>query len=169
MEIAFYSAGTLAVIATLNMLFSRNPVHGLLYLIISLLSVAVIFFAVGAPFAGVLEMIVYAGAILVLFVFVVMMLNLGEQVVRQERDWLQPKAWVLPVILSSLLLTLMISFLAGTLPEPAGVEVSIKQVGIALYGPYILAVELASLILLAALVTALHLGRRDDDAEGNLL
>lgn len=166
MEIAFYSAGAVAVIATLKMLFSHDPVHGLLYLVISLLSVAVIYFAVGAPFAGVLEMIVYAGAIMVLFVFVVMMLNLGEATIAMEKSWLQPRAWVLPVILSSILLGLMVSFLANTHPEPIGTEVSIKAVGIALYGPYILAVELASLILLAALVIALHLGRRDEDAEG---
>ncbi|NPU93001.1 MAG: NADH-quinone oxidoreductase subunit J [Gammaproteobacteria bacterium] len=166
MEIAFYSAGTIAVIATLKMLFSHDPVHGLLYLVISLLSVAVIYFAVGAPFAGVLEMIVYAGAIMVLFVFVVMMLNLGEATIAMEKAWLQPRAWVLPVILSSLLLGLMVSFLANTQPHLIGTDVSIKQVGIALYGPYILAVELASLILLAALVIAFHLGRRDEDAEG---
>lgn len=167
MEIAFYSAAVIAVIATLKMLFSHDPVHGLLYLVISLLSVAVIYFAVGAPFAGVLEMIVYAGAIMVLFVFVVMMLNLGETTIAMEKAWLQPRAWVLPVILSSVLLGLMVSFLANTLPHPVGIEVPIKQVGMALYGPYILAVELASLILLAALVIALHLGRRDEDAEGN--
>lgn len=167
MEIAFYSAAVIAVIATLKMLFSHDPVHGLLYLVISLLSVAVIYFAVGAPFAGVLEMIVYAGAIMVLFVFVVMMLNLGEATIAMEKAWLQPRAWVLPVILSSVLLGLMVAFLGNTLPHPVGIEVPIKQVGMALYGPYILAVELASLILLAALVIALHLGRRDEDAEGN--
>ena len=56
-------------------------------------------------------------------------------------------------------------FLLDSHPHPIGIEVPVKQVGIALYGPYILAVELASLILLAALVTAFHLGRRDDDKE----
>lgn len=165
MEIAFYSAGTIAVIATLNMLFSRNPVHGLLYLIITLLSVAVIFFAVGAAFAAVLEMIVYAGAIMVLFVFVVMMLNLNDTDA-QENAWLQPRAWVVPAILASLLLGLMSSYLFNSHPHALGTEVTVKDVGIALYGPYILAVELASLILLAALVIAFHLGRRDEDAEG---
>lgn len=162
MEIAFYSAGLVAILSTVSMLFSRNPVHGLLYLIISLLSVSVIFFAVGAPFAGVLEIIVYAGAILVLFVFVVMMLNLGEMVEQMEKSWMQPKNWIMPVVLTSILLVQLTSFLMGSVPHPIGQEVSIKQVGMALYGPYILAVELASLILLAALVTAFHLGRRDE-------
>lgn len=162
MEIAFYSCGLVALVSTLAMLFSKNPVHGLLYMIISLLSVAMIFFAVGAPFAGALEMIVYAGAILVLFVFVVMMLNLGDSVEAIEREWLQPKAWVFPAILSIILLVQVVSYLLDSQPHPMGQDVSPKQVGIALFGPYILAVELASLILLAALVTAFHLGRRDD-------
>lgn len=166
MEIAFYSAAIVAIVSTLRMLFSADPVHGLLYLVISLLSVAVIYFAVGAPFAGALEIIVYAGAIMVLFVFVVMMLNLGEETVARERAWLQPRAWIVPVILSSVLLGLMVSFLANTQPHPVGTEVTVKEVGIALYGPYILAVELASLILLAALVIAFYLGRRDEDTEG---
>lgn len=98
MEIAFYASGFVAVVATLGMLASRNPVHGLLYMIISLLSVAVIFFAVGASFAGVLEMIVYAGAILVLFVFVVMMLNLGDLVEAREKEWMQPRNWIFPAV-----------------------------------------------------------------------
>jgi NADH-quinone oxidoreductase subunit J len=161
-EFAFYSCGFVALLSTVAMLFSKNPVHGLLYMIISLLAVAMIFFAAGAPFAGALEMIVYAGAILVLFVFVVMMLNLGESVVAMERAWLQPKNWVLPTILAAILLVQASSYLLGSVPHPMGQEVSPKQVGIALFGPYILMVELASLILLAALVTAFHLGRRDD-------
>jgi NADH-quinone oxidoreductase subunit J len=162
LELIFYIAGLVAVLSTLGMLFSRNPVHGLLYLIISLLSVAIVYFVVGAPFAGVLEFIVYAGAILVLFVFVVMMLNLGDLVVQMEKSWMQPKNWIVPVILSSILLVLVLTFLFESTPEAIGHPVSIKQVGIAMYGPYILAVELASLILLAALVTALYLGRREE-------
>lgn len=165
MEFVFYFAGAIAVVATLKMVFSSNPVHGLLYLIISLICVAMIFFAVGAAFAAVLEMIVYAGAILVLFVFVVMMLNMGEALIEQERAWLRPSTWILPVILSGSLLALIMTFLLDSHPHPIGIEVTVKQVGIALYGPYILAVELASLILLAALVTAFHLGRRDDELE----
>lgn len=162
MEIAFYSCGLVALVATLGMLFSRNPVHGLLYMIISLLSVAMIFFAVGAPFAGALEMIVYAGAILVLFVFVVMMLNLGESVEAMERSWMQPKNWVFPTVLAGILLAQLAAYLLDSTPHTIGQDVSAKQVGIALFGPYILGVELASLILLAALVTAFHLGRRED-------
>lgn len=158
---AFYASAAVAVFCTVMAITSLNPVRALLWLIVSLLSVAVIFLLMGAPFAALLEVIVYAGAVLVLFVFVVMMLNLGEAVVEQERAWLTPRVWAGPALLSlALLVELMLLLRAGVL-HPVGVEVSAKQVGIALYGPYLLAVELASMMLLAALVAAYHLGRRD--------
>ncbi len=78
MEFAFYICGLIAILATLRVVTHTNPVHALLYLIISLLAIAGVFFSLGAYFAGALEIIVYAGAIMVLFVFVVMMLNLGR-------------------------------------------------------------------------------------------
>ena len=100
MEIAFYLAGFIAVIATIRVISHTNPVHALLYLIVSLLAISAVFFSLGAYFAAALEIIVYAGAIMVLFVFVVMMLNLGNAVQQQERDWLKPSVWIGPGILS---------------------------------------------------------------------
>ncbi|HUP93120.1 MAG TPA: NADH-quinone oxidoreductase subunit J [Solimonas sp.] len=160
-EFAFYSASLIAVFSTLMVVTGHNPVHALLYLVLSLLSVAVVFFTIGAPFAGVLEVIVYAGAIMVLFVFVVMMLNLGEAAVDQERRWMQPRMWVLPAILASILLAELILWLPAGTDYIGTREVGAKAVGILLYGPYLLAVELASFILTAALVAAYHLGRQD--------
>lgn len=104
MEFAFYFAAGVAVLATLRVITNSNPVHALLYLIISLLAISMTFFSLGAPFAGALEIIVYAGAIMVLFVFVVMMLNLGPAVVEQERKWLTPGIWVGPSALALVLL-----------------------------------------------------------------
>jgi NADH-quinone oxidoreductase subunit J len=66
MEIAFYIAAAVAIIATVLMLASLNVVHALLYLIVSLLAVAVVFYVIGAPFVAALEVIIYAGAIMVL-------------------------------------------------------------------------------------------------------
>ena len=162
MEIAFYIAAAVAILATLRVITNANPVHALLNLIISLLAVAVIFFTLGAPFAGALEVIVYAGAIMVLFVFVVMMLNLGTQVDAQEHKWLQLRVWVGPSIFATALLAEM----AWLFSEPSRAMlghtlVDGKQVGIALYGPYLLTVELASMLLLATLVAAWHLGKHD--------
>jgi NADH-quinone oxidoreductase subunit J len=163
MEFAFYLAALVAVASTVGVVSSYNPVHALLYLIVSLLSVAMVFFAIGAPFAGALEIIVYAGAIMVLFVFVVMMLNLGPATVEQERRWLTPRVWIGPALLSLLLLAelMRILILQGD-AHPIGVAtIGARPVGIALFGPYLLAVELASMLLLAALVAAYHLGRPD--------
>jgi NADH-quinone oxidoreductase subunit J len=163
MELAFYFAAGVAVMSTLRVITSSNPVHALLYLIISLLAVAMVFFSLGAPFAGALEIIVYAGAIMVLFVFVVMMLNLGAAAVEQERRWLTPGIWLGPALLCALLLgqLLYVLFDAPSGAAIGEVTVDAKTVGISLFGPYLLAVELASMLLLAALVAAYHLGRHE--------
>ncbi len=163
MEFVFYSSAAVAVLATFRVISNTNPVHALLNLVVSLLAIAMIFFTLGAPFAAALEMIVYAGAIMVLFVFVVMMLNLGDSVVNQEKKWLQADAWLVPALLTTGLLLLLIYTLNQQSDAVMGMTpVDAKQVGIALFGPYILVVELASLLLLAALVAAFHIGRHDE-------
>jgi NADH-quinone oxidoreductase subunit J len=161
MEAAFYVAAAIALLATVLVITRTHAVHALLYLIVSLLAVALIFYVLGAPFAAALEVIIYAGAILVLFVFVVMMLNLGEAAAAQERRWLAPGIWIGPGLLAAVLLGELVYLLRTPITAPqAPTVVDAKQVGIALYGPYLLAVELASLLLLAGLVGAYHLGRR---------
>ena len=164
MTLFFYIAAAVATASTVMVVTGRNPVHALLNLVVSLLAVAAVFFMLGAPFAGALEVIVYAGAIMVLFVFVVMMLNLGRATVEQEKRWLQPRVWIGPTGLAALLLVGLLDVLLfeGGWQALAGLkEVGAKQVGIVLFGPYLLAVELASMLLLAALVAAYHLGKHD--------
>jgi NADH-quinone oxidoreductase subunit J len=166
MTILFYIAAVITVVSTAMVVTRLNAVHGLLYLILSLLSVAVIFFILGAPFVAVLEVIIYAGAIMVLFLFVVMMLNLGPRTTEQERAWLSPKTWVMPGILGIILLVELVYLLMQASGKAGhGQAVGPKEVGMALYGPYVLGVELASMLLLAGLVGAYHLGRRRDKME----
>jgi NADH-quinone oxidoreductase subunit J len=81
----------------------RNAFHALLFLILSLLSISVIFYILGAPFIAALEVIIYAGAIMVLFIFVIMMLNVGIEK-ETEKSWLHPRMWILPALLSVILL-----------------------------------------------------------------
>jgi len=166
MNVVFYLAAAVAVASTAMVVTRLNAVHALLYLIVSLLSVALVLFTLCAPFVAALEVIIYAGAIMVLFVFVMMMLNLGPQTTEQERQWLSPKAWSGPAILVAILLAELVYVLAqaGGQLTSAG-SVSPKEVGIALFGPYLLGVELASMVLLAGLVGAYHLGRRDGPEE----
>ncbi len=157
----FYLAGVVAIFATIMMLTRLNAVHALLYLIVSLLAVAIVFFVIGAPFVAALEVIIYAGAIMVLFIFVVMMLNLGRRAIDQESAWLKPGMWAGPVILAAILVGEVAFLVAGRGgPVMGGEVIGPRQVGIALLGPYLIGVELASFLLLAALVGAYHLGRR---------
>jgi NADH-quinone oxidoreductase subunit J len=127
------------------------------------MAVAVVFLTFGAPFAAALEVLIYAGAIVVLLIFVVMMLNQGPVTLREERDWLKPGMWVGPGILSLILLGELLTVFFQT-PEIglAGRAVEPKAVGMALFGPYAIGVELASLLLLAGLVAACHLGREEE-------
>ncbi len=160
MAFAFYVAGAIAILSTALALTRLEVVHALLYLVVSLLAVAVVFYALGAPFVAALEVIVYAGAIMVLFVFVMMMLNLGERAATLERAWLSPGAWTGPSLLGAILVgELAYLLLAGGAQPASAAVVGPEQVGLTLFGPYLLGVELASMLLLGGLVGAFHVGR----------
>ncbi len=94
------------------------------------------------------------------FVFVIMMLNLGEAGEAREHQWLSPRHWLVPGIMAALLLLELVLALRQNSPPTSGLAVTPKAVGLALFGPYVLAVEIASMLLLAGLVGAYHLGRR---------
>ena len=160
MEVLFYIAGFIALTATVAALTRANAAHALIYLIVSLLAVAVLFFLMGAPFAAALEIVIYAGAIMVLFVFVIMMLNLGDAGVSREQQLLAGRIWILPGIMAGLLLLELLLAIDNASGTTSGNVVDPKAVGVTLFGPYLLAVEIASMLLLSALVGAYHLGRR---------
>ena len=154
MNTVFALSALVAVAATVLTITRRNAVHALLYLVVSLLAVAVIMFLLGAAFVAALEVIVYAGAIMVLFVFVIMLIG-------HESIAMQPRAWIGPSVMSAILLAEMAWVLkAGRLTGAAPVEIGPKQIGISLFGPYLLGAEMAAFLLLAGLVGAFHLGRR---------
>jgi len=166
MTTLFYIAAAVAVLATALAITRLNAVHALLYAIVSFLAVSLILLTLGAPFIAALEVIVYAGAIMVLFVFVVMMLNQGPQSVDRERQLLSPGLWRGPAALASVLFVELVYVLSSSASGTTGAGlVSPKQLGLTLFGPYVLGVELASLLLTAGLVGAFHLGRRDSEAD----
>ena len=174
--IGFYLLAIVAILASLRVITRTNPVHALLNMIVTLLALSGIFFALGAPFAGALEIIVYAGAIMVLFVFVVMMLNLGTQSTLEEESWLSSSAWAVPAGLAFIVGLTLFSLIGmkhgfeGMMPAFIGVEpVTAKMIGAKLFTEYLLLVEIAGFLLLAGLVAAYHLAKSalDDENESH--
>jgi NADH-quinone oxidoreductase subunit J len=158
MDLFFYVSAIVAIISTVMAISGKNAIHSLLYLILSLLAVSVIFYLLSAPFIAALEVIIYAGAIMVLFIFVTMMLNIGLER-EAEKKWLKPKMWVIPSILAAILLVNLIFALKNiqTIPSDKGVILP-KQVGISLFSTYLLGVEIAAILLMAGVIGAYHLG-----------
>jgi len=160
MNTAFFLSGVIAVVATVLALTRSHAVHALLYLIVSLLAVGVVFFVLGAPFAAALVVIVNAGAIMVLFLFVIMMLNLGPEAPPAQGRWLHPRTWTVPAVLSGLLAVELIYCLSAIHSQASTAQVvAPREAGLALFGPYLLGVELASMLLLVGVLGAYHLGR----------
>lgn len=160
MNTIFFIAASIALISSLMSVTNRNAIHALLYLILSLLSISIIFFISGAPFIAALEVIVYAGAIMVLFIFVVMILNVGleEEV---ENKWLKPRMWVLPVILACALLVLLVYAMRQLHSvDTMAIIITPKQVGVSLFTTYLIAVEIAAVLLMAGIIGAYHLGKQ---------
>jgi NADH-quinone oxidoreductase subunit J len=171
--IMFYVFAAVAVGASLLVIAQRNPIYSVLLLIASFGALSGLYVMLDAPFVAVIQIVVYAGAIMVLFLFVVMLLNLGRRAIEIEGALLKPAAWIGPVILGMILGAEVVYLLLGA--GPAGSMnhvIEPQQVGTALYGPYLIGVELASMLLLGGLVGAYHLGReagnepekRKDDA-----
>jgi NADH-quinone oxidoreductase subunit J len=162
MNLVFYISAAVAIVATFLVITRTNAVHAILYLVVGLLAVSVSFFVLGAPFIAALEVMIYAGAIMVLFVFAVMLLNLGKSGVQQERAWLSPGTWIGPALLAVILIGELTYMMAhGAAISASGSPIEPKELGLALYGPYLLGVELASILLLAGLVGAYHLAHRN--------
>jgi NADH-quinone oxidoreductase subunit J len=157
--ILFYILAATAVLTAGGLLVSRNAVYAALYLVLNFATVAVFYLLLGAPFIALAQVTVYAGAIMVLFLFVIMMLELGhpKKVKRPAfRDW-----W--PALLLGLVLFASFAVLAGmpfsgapAVPAP----IDIRGFAAVLFKNYGVAVEIISLQLLFALVGALYLGRR---------
>lgn len=160
MNTFFYIAAAIALISTGFAITGRNAIHALLFLIVSLLAISIIFYILGAPFIAALEVIIYAGAVMVLFIFVIMMLNVGMER-EMESKWLKPGMWIVPSVLALILLVDFLYMLNRmSHQEIPGMIIPPKQVGISLFSTYVLGVEIAGMLLLAGIVGAYHLGKQ---------
>jgi NADH-quinone oxidoreductase subunit J len=155
----FYILATVIVIATIFTITEKHPVHAIVYLVTSFFALAVVFYLLAAPLIAMFEVIIYAGAVMVLFLFVIMMLDLGgpKDAKRPSLMHCLPALLLAGIILASMLL--MISNRSAALPTTPHI-VGIKEFSIALFGRYGVAIEIISMQLLFAVVGALYLGGR---------
>lgn len=162
----FYILAGAAVIGTILAITESHPVHAILYLVTSLFSVAAIFYLLAAPLVAAFEVILYAGAIMVLFLFVIMMMDLGhpeQGLAPHWREWL-PALALSAVSIVALAVVIVSRHATGVVP--AAPSLTIREVARRLFREHGLAVELVSLQLLFALVGALYLGRQHASSPG---
>ena len=155
----FYILAAVAVIGTVFAIAEKHTVHAIVYLVTSFFALAVIFYLLGAPVVAVFEVIIYAGAIMVLFLFVIMMLDLGHP---EKTRPPKGKEWLPAAILAGVILAAVAALVAGRPLAAAnrGAGLDISAFARALFREYGIAVEIISLQLLFALVGAFYLGRR---------
>ena len=156
--ILFYVFAALAVAAALVVVAQRNPIYSAFGLIVTLCSLSAIFGLLGSPFIAALQVVVYAGAIMVLFLFVLMLLGVKEE------DRTSGRA--LKAVATALALTLAVEMgvvlVGAARPAPAAFDPSTRTVAQVLFSaPYLYAFEATSILILAALVGSIVLARRD--------
>jgi NADH-quinone oxidoreductase subunit J len=160
--ILFILLAILAVVTAIAMLFSRNAVYAALFLITNFASVAIFYLILSAPFIALAQVTVYAGAIMVLFLFVIMLLGAEHTGRTPSSWWLQPLALVLGLILLGEALFFVFSqrgaFPAGGTPSPTFGNP--ETIGEVLFSQYLLPFEVTSILLLTALIGAIVLSRR---------
>src|SRR5262249_22819776 len=156
----FLAFAALAVVAAFNVILQRNPIYSAIGLIVVLCCLAVMFLTLHAPFIATIQIIVYAGAIMVLFVFVIMLLNLQAEEAKTDR--LKYLKVIAPVFF--LLLVGQIAYFVGGVtdpPAPAQIPGTVESVAEEMFTKYVLPFEAASVLILMAIVGAMLLARRD--------
>jgi NADH-quinone oxidoreductase subunit J len=161
--IAFVILGLVAVASALGMLFSKSAVYAAMFLILNFATVAIFYLVLGGAFIAVTQVAVYAGAIMVLFLFVIMLLGAEKLGQSETLAWQKPLALLLGLVLAVETLYVLVFQAqqitpAATLPENFGSPASI---GMELFQRYLLPFEITSVLLLVAMVGAIVLTRQN--------
>jgi NADH-quinone oxidoreductase subunit J len=166
--VAFYACAAVAIAAAVLMVVSKNPVAGVMWLVLSFLGLAGLFVTLQSYFIAVVQVLVYAGAIMVLFLFVIMLLNLRRDDISKMR---MPKVPFAGVVASILFLVAVFFVVKASTPfferpigdylaNPAEAEDSVKAIGLPLFQQWLLPFEITSVLLLAAIVGAVALTKK---------
>lgn len=164
--ILFYVLSSLTVLSALLMVFSKNPVHSILYLIITFFCISGHYVLLNAQFLAIVNIIVYAGAIMVLFLFVVMLMNLNNETI----SFGKPTKLLAASLISLLFIALTVGIFSknqiasSTAVEPITGEIGlIHNLGTLLYSEYVLPFELSSVLFISAMIGAVMLSKKDEE------
>ena len=165
-QILFYVLSSLTVLSALLMVFSKNPVYSILYLIVTFFCISGHYVLLNAQFLAIVNVIVYAGAIMVLFLFVVMLMNLNNE----RHSFGRPAKFLAATLISLLFVALTVGiFLGDKSAVTTGIEVGtgdlglIHNLGSMLYSEYVLPFELSSILFLSAMIGAVMLSKKDEE------
>ena len=161
-EILTYILGGISIATALLVVFSKNPVHSVLYLIITFFSIAGHYILLNAQFLFIVQVIVYSGAIMVLFLFVLMLLNLNKDTEPQKENMFK----LMGVVAGGLLLVSIIGMLKGignvNLPRNPDSQIGmVKNLGLVLFSEYVVPFELSSILFLSGMVGAVLIGKKE--------
>jgi len=163
----FYFVATLSVIFALMVVFAKNPIHSVLYLILTFFTFTVHYILLNAQFLAVVNFIVYMGAIMVLFLFVLMLLNLNKENEPNKSALLK----IIGIVAGGcLVVTLIGSLKSVAIASPLVLKNPglglVENLGKELFGPFMLPFELSSLLLLSAMVGAVLLTKKEENTNG---
>lgn len=161
-QYAFYFLSILAIFSALMVVFSRNPVHSVLYLVVTFFSIAGHYFLMNSQFLAMVHIIVYAGAIMVLFLYVIMMLNLNTDTEPNKSNWVKGAA----VVTGGLLMLILVVSTKSADQLPIQKEMNaniglISNLGKVLYNEYMLPFEVSSILFLVSMVGSVMLGKKE--------
>lgn len=159
-EILFWVLSMVAIIAALLVIFSKNPVHSVLWLILVFFAISGHYVLLNAQFLAIVNIIVYAGAIMVLFLFVIMLMNMNADQEPSKSKWMK----IAGVISGGSLMLLLIGALKNNPASAGGEEAGIgliQQLGKTLFNEFVVPFEISSILFLSAMVGAVVLGKKE--------
>ena len=162
--IFFFLIAAVAIVSAVMMITRRNPVKSVLFLIVNFFCIAVVYLILHAQFIAIIQILVYAGAIMVLFLFVIMLLNLGDETLLTEKTTF--KYWIAMILAGTVLIELAMGVRASVVGSPTSMHSAAMQIGTvefvgrSLYTDFLFPFEVTSLILLAAMVGVIVLAKK---------
>lgn len=161
-EYIFYFLAAISIITALMVVFSRNPIHSVLYLVVCFFSIAGHYLLLNAQFLAVVHVIIYAGAIMVLFLFVIMLLNLNKETEPHKPIFIKFASVISGSLLVLVLIAAMVNINPPTSSHPTLHSIGmVKNLGKTLFEEYLLPFEISSILFLSAMVGVVLISKKE--------